>query len=219
MAGIESRRLTHLFTTPILQHDWEDAEELNSRLVQLILAEEAKGPGTSYSNVGGWHSTADFEKWSGTAGQALIQRIGQQINHATASLFRLYRGGQPILWRITLWANVNRRGDYNRTHIHPGAAWSGVYYVDAGDSPPHGKPDSGLLVLHHPNIAAAAAFFGDVTPSVHPIRPRTGMSVVFPAHLAHEVRPYLGDRPRISIAFNAKIEPNPEPPARKAKRP
>jgi hypothetical protein len=34
------------------------------------------------------------------------------------------------------------------------------------------------------------------------ITPATGMMLLFPAWLMHGVRPYHGDRPRISIAFN-----------------
>jgi hypothetical protein len=34
------------------------------------------------------------------------------------------------------------------------------------------------------------------------IAPATGMMLLFPAWLMHGVRPYHGDRPRISVAFN-----------------
>ena len=37
------------------------------------------------------------------------------------------------------------------------------------------------------------------------IRPRTGLMIIFPAWLSHAVRPYRGDRARISIAFNLSI--------------
>jgi hypothetical protein len=31
-----------------------------------------------------------------------------------------------------MWANINRSGHGNEFHSHPGAFWSGVYYVDDG---------------------------------------------------------------------------------------
>ena len=31
-----------------------------------------------------------------------------------------------------MWANINRKGEGNAFHSHPGAFWSGVYYVDDG---------------------------------------------------------------------------------------
>lgn len=208
MANLEEKRLTHLFTTPILEHQW-DAVALNAELRAVVLAREQVDTGTRYSNVGGWHSTADFESWSGAPGQKLIEMVGAQVNQATADYYRLFGGKGRILWRITLWANVNRAGDFNRNHIHPGATWSGVYYVDAGDAPPAERPEAGQLVLHHPNVAAAFGFFPELTPATHAIAPHSGRMVVFPATLPHEVRPYLGQRPRISVAFNAKVETDP----------
>ena len=120
--------------------------------------------------------------------------------------YELYGGKQPIRWRITTWANVSRRGHYNRGHVHPGCTWSGVYYVDAGDADPSDR-DSGLLVLQHPIVAATMTFFPGLTPDYHAFRPVSGLMVAFPSYLGHEVQPYGGDRPRISIAFNIKREP------------
>ena len=28
-----------------------------------------------------------------------------------------------------MWANINMRYSHNRNHVHPGALWSGVYYI------------------------------------------------------------------------------------------
>ena len=50
-------------------------------------------------------------------------------------------------------------------------------------------------------------FFPGLTPDYHAFRPVLGLMFVFPSYLGHEVQPYGGDRPRISIAFNVKREP------------
>lgn len=205
MPDLADRRLTHLFTTPVLQHDWEDSAELNAALSDVILAEERADTGARHSNVGGWHSTRLFDDWAGEPGQELIRRIGKQMNKGTAEIFKLYGGAHRMVWRLTLWANVNRKGAYNRVHTHPNAMWSGVYHVDAGDAPPKAR-DSGLLVLHHPVASAAMCFFPDQSPHNYPIAAKAGRMVIFPAYLAHEVTPYEGERPRISVAFNAKFE-------------
>ena len=139
-------------------------------------------------------------------GQELIRRIGELVNTATSRFYELYGGKDPIRWRITTWANVSRRGHYNRGHVHPGCTWSGVYYVDAGDADSD-DTDSGLLILQHPIVAATMTFFPGLTPDYHAFRPVSGLMVVFPSYLGHEVQPYGGDRPRISVAFNIKREP------------
>jgi hypothetical protein len=79
-----------------------------------------------------------------------------------------------------------------------------VYYVDAGDA---NDRDSGLLILQNPIVAATMTFFPGLTPDYHAFRPVSVLMVVFPNYLGHEVQPYGGDRPRISVAFNVKREP------------
>ena len=206
MSDTSSLNLQHLFTTPIIEHVWPEADGLNAQLRELILAKERDSAGENRSNVGGWHSVGDFDQWGGAPGQTLIGRIGELVNVATGRYYKLYGGSEPIRWRITTWANVSRRGDYNRGHVHPGCTWSGVYYVDAGDARVDDK-DSGLLVLAHPVGAATMTFFPGLTPDYHAFRPVSGLMVAFPSYLSHEVQPYRGDRPRISIAFNIKREP------------
>ena len=109
----------------------------------------------------------------------------------TLDYYTIFHGRVPIRWRVTLWANVNRSGEYNKGHIHPSATWSGVYYVDAG-RPDETRPGNGNLVLDHPNCAVAMSFFPEITPSSYSIKPRSGLMVVFPSYLRHDVQPYWG---------------------------
>ncbi len=201
--ALEKKRVAQLFGTPVLEHQWADDSGLNDRLRAVILAQEQQDGGEQRSNAGGWHSKGDFDRWAGEAGQALIGRIGAQINQATALYYRQTGGKDAIRWRLTLWANVNRTGHFNRVHIHPGCTWSGVYYVDAGDPD---TADSGAFVLQHPNLGAVMSFFPDLTPQSYAVQPRAGLCLVFPSYLPHEVYPYRGSRPRISVAFNARRE-------------
>ena len=83
MSGLDEKRLTHLFTTPVLLHHWS-AGDLNSALKDVVLERERTDRGVDYSNVGGWHSTADFEDWSGEPGKRLVEMVGAQVNRATA---------------------------------------------------------------------------------------------------------------------------------------
>ena len=48
------------------------------------------------------------------------------------------------------WASVCRAGNYNAPHNHPDSAWSGVYYVDAGD-PDEDIPLGSCLELLDPH--------------------------------------------------------------------
>jgi len=201
--GLAQKPLARLFATPVLEYEWPESATLNDRLRAVILGQEEKDSGELRSNAGGWHSKGDLDRWAGPAGQELISRIGAQINQATALYYRQTGGKDAIRWRLTLWANVNRTGHFNRVHIHPGCTWSGVYYVDAGDPD---TADSGAFVLQHPNLGAVMSFFPDLTPQSYAVQPRAGLCLVFPSYLPHEVYPYRGSRPRISVAFNARRE-------------
>ena len=84
----------------------------------------------------------------------------------------------------------------------------GVYYVDAGD-PPEGDKPSGSFTFLTPNLAEANTFFTKVVPQSTSIRPTSGLMLLFPSYLQHFVHPYDGDRPRVSISFNATKQPWP----------
>ena len=51
------------FATPILQTKMSEAAEINPGLRRAILDRETAEPGSSRSNVCGWHSRGDFLTW------------------------------------------------------------------------------------------------------------------------------------------------------------
>jgi uncharacterized protein (TIGR02466 family) len=112
-----------------------------------------------------------------------------------------------LSWSFHAWANISESGAFNAIHTHTGMTWSGVYYVDAGESP--GQHDSAALRLIDPIPGSAASFLPRVVPVHKDIEPVPGLMVVFPSYLPHAVHPHRGSRPRISIAFNFRNEPYP----------
>lgn len=208
MPNIESSKLEHLFATPILVHRWDDSGTLNEQLKSVILSREQAGPGTQKSNVGGWQSTDDFGAWAGEPGKQIIERMMAMTNHATRLLFTQLQTGGQFGWKFAIWANVNRRGEFNKMHFHPGSTWSGVYYVDDGGTVA-GDRVSGSLSLLNPVQVASMSFFAMQLPQARAIMPEPGMMVLFPSYVLHSVHPHNGDRPRISIAFNVHKDPYP----------
>ena len=208
MATLDDAGMMQMFFVPMLNYLWPESEALNMDLRERILAREQSSPGQSKTNVGGWQSTEDFQKWAGDAGQALIERAVALVNHATGQLLQHYGTQEEIGWKVAIWANVNRRGQYNQIHIHPGSTWSGVYYVDAGERPTD-QPHNGVLTFINPNLASAATFFPKTLPNRIAVTPEAGRMVLFPSYLQHLVHPYWGERPRISVAFNVQKQPYP----------
>lgn len=209
MAGLEGMEFAHLFTSPFASYLWPDSEPLNKELRQRILAHERDNPlkGESKSNVGGWHSAAGQLEFCAEAGKTLLERVVAFVNEAT---LRTLAGRVPAAFRWTFeaWANVNRAGDFNRTHIHGMSTWSGTYYVDDGD-PPASEANGTAIEITDPCAQRSTTFFPTVLPPGIFIRPQPGLMIVFPSYVPHMVMPHRGRRPRISIAFNLRKNPYP----------
>jgi uncharacterized protein (TIGR02466 family) len=112
-----------------------------------------------------------------------------------------------------MWANVNRSGHGNEFHSHPGAFWSGVYYVDDGGIADDGSlggelefmdPRGPLPAMFAPHLAVAMPG-GLGAGATERVVPKAGRLVMFPSWLMHQVRPYRGAATRISIAFNLTV--------------
>ena len=198
----QTTRITAAFATPIATTRVAAAEQLNAALVQLVLAAERASPSTRRSNIGGWRSPADLLDRD----DAPIVELRTHILRAVLDVVKATAGATGFQGRVRLsgWANVLRRGNYNAPHTHPESAWSGVYYAEVGDATQDSL--SGVLELTDPRPQADMV----VTPGKpfgRPLRvqPEAGLIVLFPSWLSHFVHAYTGERARISIAFNASM--------------
>lgn len=202
-------QIVSLFATPIVLIDLPDAPTLNADLRRTILEREKSHPGTEHSNLGGWQSEWDMDRWGGAAAIKLLAVARNSANKVTTN-----RQGQPVViaWKANMWANINRTGHGNEFHSHPGSFWSAVYYVDDGGI--EADPSlGGELEFMDPRGPGPAMYapqlaFGSAGLSVganEVVRPRTGRMVMFPAWVLHQVRPYRGTAERISIALNLSL--------------
>lgn len=207
MLDLSTARYANVFATPLLTYVWEDGAELNPLLRERILAREAASSGISKSNQGGWHSEAGRLEFCGEAGQRLTAYMHQLADEATKRVYA--EQGQtppPCGWTLSAWANVNRNGNFNKAHVHPGSTWSGTYYVDTGE--PADGDRGAPLHLFDPCQGGSTSFLPSLPKSVY-VHPRPGLTVLFPSYVPHMVFPHNGRSARISIAFNLRKEPYP----------
>ncbi|MEM6546134.1 MAG: TIGR02466 family protein [Pseudomonadota bacterium] len=200
-------QLRNIFPTPIAVMAVPGADAINKALEARILAREQDQQSLQHSNRGGWQSTHDLDQWGGPEAVQVLT-IAQQL----ASQLTGERSGKPatIKWRLNAWANINRHGQANEFHTHPGAFWSATYYVSdggAGQSPDIG----GEFEMQDPRGVGPAMLApqlcfrtqgGQSMGASEMLVPRAGALVMFPSWLSHAVRPYHGDGVRISIALN-----------------
>ena len=205
-----------LFPTPLIAIEVPEAVALNADLRQAIEKRQQCQPSTQHSNLGGWQSSQDMDRWGGAPAIKLLA-IGRNLANRVTTDRKGNVGNGPGCatgtWAANMWANVNRCGDGNEFHAHPGAYWSGVYYVDDGgiadDASLGGElefmdPRGPLPAMHSPHLgfAAPGGLSGGATER---LQPKAGRMVMFPSWLLHQVRPYRGGRERISIAFNLTV--------------
>jgi len=178
---------------------------LNERLEQLTRRlMEDDGNAMRRTNYGGWHYAFDLfdleEPVVREFHKQMEQHVQTFLNH-----FRPEGGRKKDLFRLRGWINVNRPGDFNVLHCHPGCFLSAVYYVRV---PPDMK--GGEISFRDPRGPAVAMY---ETPGIDlpwvgsgmgiPLSPATGHLLIFPAWLEHRVERFDGSGERISIAFNA----------------
>jgi uncharacterized protein (TIGR02466 family) len=208
-AAIESTRLEgaelqELFPNPVLQYLWPDSDALNAELRRLILRKMEGSPGVVKTNRGGWQSQANLQTWPEDCVQVVLARIRAIIKEMVRRTVPYADERHLEDWNIRAWANVNRKGHFNRAHHHtgPNSLWSGVYYVDVGELA-LGKNVSGRTVFEdRSRIAKEIINNADLYDRELRITPRNGTMVIFPASLVHSVEPYSGEGLRITIAFN-----------------
>jgi len=172
------------------------------RLARRLMAEERNGG--LRTNCGGWHYAFDL---FGLTDPVVAQFRAAMETHVRGFLdwFQPRERRRRAEFRLEGWINVNRAGDHNLLHCHPGSFLSAVYYVNV---PP--AMAGGRIVFRDPRGPAVAMYetIGIDLPWVGtgtglPFMPATGLLLLFPAWLEHRVEPFEGSGERVSIAFNA----------------
>lgn len=204
----------HFFATPVAAALLPGFEARNTDLKARILAERERESTISASNLGGWHSGRPMHEWGGPHLEEIIDAARQMAARITFD-----RAGRPANhdWHVRAWANINEYGHANAFHYHPGAYWSGTYYVDDGgrvnDDSLGGEfeimdPRGPGVTMYAPSLSFADGARNSGGSAIQ-FTPRPGLLMLFPSWLQHQVRPYLGEKQRISVAFNLSFDKQP----------
>jgi uncharacterized protein (TIGR02466 family) len=178
-----------------------DCAVLNAALLMEGEQLRANSSGVSKSNRGGWHSEGNLFENDAPS----IQRVKEAAKEAVLEVTRKGNAKfnpEEFNLKLFAWMNANPAGGYNAPHTHPGAHWSGVYYVAQPDVE---EGSSGMIEfldprfdLQHWKILDSSAFRPKLV-----FRPAVGELIVFPSYLMHWVHPNQSDEERVTIAFNA----------------
>lgn len=189
----------HVFITSIFELKLgspEQRERLNQQLLQEIFAiREAGEKGLDYA-LAGWQTPHDLQERPAFAPFfAALQEILLEICRAEG----IPEDQPPVVARA--WSNIQKKGEFVSTHIHPWSVLSGVYYVQTA-------PDCGDLHFEDPRPGHVAVVSPQVTGRSRVSQnfsPEAGSMVIFPSWLQHYTDPNRSGIERICIAFNVSL--------------
>ncbi|MDE0852819.1 MAG: putative 2OG-Fe(II) oxygenase [Nevskia sp.] len=209
------------FASPIITAQLPNPEGLNAQLRQLFLAREAEGERyrkkikTPTQQVNIFESEFNLFSWPDQPVQVLrefclgtLSQTMVQLNDYSPEQIRALNSLKLL---VDCWFHVTRFGGFISNHFHPMASWSGVYCVCSGETPP-AYPESGQLCFPDPRPAARAyvdpgnvRLKGPFSSGSLSFSPKGGDLILFPSHMAHEVKPFFGRDERITVAFNCSF--------------
>jgi uncharacterized protein (TIGR02466 family) len=202
---------------PLAVHRFERAAEVNPLLARVFGAmratDAAARPGHFYASGDDLLQRVQVPEFHALV-QFIVQAIQTTAQQANAGL---WPGGRHDLQLelMGVWFQIQNGATFHDVHTHGNCSWSGVYYVQIDPAEQRARhPDFGALngatrfyspmfpLLGGAHIDMGNAFLQQATLDV---TPQEGELVLFPAFLPHKAMPYVGDKDRIIVSFNAQI--------------
>lgn len=202
---------------PLAVHRFDRAAEVNpvlARVFKALRATDAQAPaGSFYASADDLLRRVDLPEFG-----ALLQFIAASLQttaqQANAGVWPPDRHNLQL--ELTgVWFQIQNGASFHDIHTHGNCSWSGVYYVQVDPTEQRiANPQYGALngatrfysplfpLLGGAHIDMGNAWLQQATLDV---APQEGELVLFPAFLPHKAMPYVGERDRIIVSFNAQI--------------
>ena len=180
-----------LFPTELYSFNNENID--NDKIKEIILEKEKTETSRKLSNKGGWQSKDSLLE------DKDFSEIEDFLFECTESIKKDMYKDDIKFYMISSWANVNRKGAYNISHIHGNSHWSCVYYVTETYTAPLYFIDPRVRIyMDNSNLYLKNKYFQQLGPE----KSMPGEVIFFPSWLEHAVAKNSTDNPRISISCN-----------------
>tara|TARA_Y100000593_G_scaffold30344_1_gene60123 strand:- start:9113 stop:9724 length:612 start_codon:yes stop_codon:yes gene_type:complete len=180
-----------IFPVKVYNFLFKDRKKFNSELIKAINKHKTKEDSIERSNKGGYHSLLDINMKSIDVFDELNNRIIDVVNGIIIK--EDYKHLDKIEELSSMWFIINKKNDYNSTHMHPGSWFSGAYYIKVPEN------DSKYLVFEDP---LQIRNYNQDTPNSFMKEVMEGMLLIFPGWFNHAVPKNNTDEERIVISFN-----------------
>ena len=187
-----------IFPTVIHQIKVDNFKSIKNDLIKFVYWERKEDPhGVNFSNVGGWQSQPNYNTYDNILLSTISETLMPYFKNNVLDMSKeiKYEG---------LWMNINKKGNHNATHDHPGCHIAGVFWINS-------PPGCGNLEMQSPNSFNMGTEMMMYTEefqkksSAYPVYmfpPTEGSILLFPACINHRVTFNESDGDRISSAFN-----------------
>lgn len=208
--------ITELWPVSVLNRKFGKYQKINPELIRYFDSYRAAHPGAGgpvYASPDNFSADTDNE-----AVKELQKFIMDNVFEIASSVNGPYWAkNQSINIQLTgMWFQITNQYGFHETHVHGNCSWSGVYYVQSGDSS-KGPGDlgangllNGITRFYGPHMEYQAGGHGDLgnfylQRHAWDSFPEDGKLVVFPSHIKHMVFPYSGKTDRIIVSFHAQV--------------
>jgi|DEB0MinimDraft_10_1074344.scaffolds.fasta_scaffold02734_12 uncharacterized protein (TIGR02466 family) len=177
-----------IFSTSIIHEIYKNSQ-LKKEILKELSIQEKDSEKIYRSNVGGFHSK-DINN------QYICQTLGNKVAQLISQNYKLHNKNMTL---SNLWINKNKKGDFNKTHVHPNSHFSGVYYINC----PRTRGELYLMNNHFSNSSINS--FMEISKDFkveYIIYPVNDLLVIFPSTLPHMACPHFEKIDRISVSFN-----------------
>lgn len=167
----------------------------NQKYKDFLIHLSEQTNGEKRSNRNGWQS--DTFLWKEKIFNSLLDKV---LENSKKIAMHLSKKDVPQMVIRSMWGNINPKGGFNFTHVHPSSWMSGVYYIQL----PEGNNE---IVFEDPRPARMMDFQRSslIKDEYFSHYSKVGQLLLFPSWLPHFVSPNTSDENRITISFNIEL--------------
>ena len=199
---MSNNNIFKLFPQPVFKYQIDNFKKINEELTKYIYELNKKDNiGVNKSNINGWHSRSfDFNEKENVPNK-FYSHINSYIEDVFSKLGWEY--DKTKIKCTSMWAIINKKGNFNIEHTHPNNYLSAAYYVKAPDNCGNFKATNPNILSRH--IRAKTKQANELNSNSASIKINEGDLLIFPAYLPHSVEENKSNEDRVIVSFNIDI--------------
>ena len=195
-------QILKLFPQPVFKYQIDDYKNINNEWLDYIYMLNVKDNiGVKKSNINGWHSKPfdlDDKK-------SIPNKFFSHINKNIKDVFKNFGWvfDDTKVKCTSMWAIINKKGNFNIEHTHSNNYLSAAYYVKAPENCGNFKASNPNIISR--NIYPKSLESTELNSNSASITIKEGDLIIFPAYLPHSVDENKSEEDRVIVSFNLDI--------------